>query len=92
MDFSYNFSIINIIQNMTIDELKKEALDKIDKIENKEDLESFRLKYFSRKNGELTKMLKSIKDLSEEERKKVGFLTNEFKKELEILIERKNNL
>ncbi len=76
---------------MTIDELKKEALDKIDKIENKEDLESFRLKYFSRKNGELTKMLKSIKDLSEEERKKVGFLTNEFKKELEILIERKNN-
>ena len=77
---------------MDIEKIKEEAITKIDKIKNKEDLEIFRLKYFGRKNGELTKILRSIKDLPESKKKKMGFLMNQFKKELDILIKKKSNL
>ncbi|MEK7452635.1 MAG: phenylalanine--tRNA ligase subunit alpha [Patescibacteria group bacterium] len=70
---------------MTIDfnELKKEADGELKKIESQEKLELFRLKYFGRKAGILNDILKSLKDLSIEEKKEVGKFANELKIYLE---------
>ena len=51
-----------------------------------ENLNELRLKLFSRKNGSLNNILRGLKDLSAEERPKVGSLANEVKERLEALI------
>lgn len=71
---------------MDIEKIRKEIIDEIDKINDPNRLEEFRLKYLGRKRGKLILILKSLKNLSNDERKKNGFLANELKKELVALI------
>ncbi|OIO47463.1 MAG: phenylalanine--tRNA ligase subunit alpha [Parcubacteria group bacterium CG1_02_37_51] len=61
-----------------LEKLKKQALDEFTKIKNSQELEDLRIKYLGR-NGELTKLLKELKDLAEEEKPRVGKLANEVK-------------
>ena len=52
-------------------------------IKDKMRLEELEIKLLGRKGGELTNLLKGLKDLSEETRKQTGQLANEVKKEIE---------
>lgn len=49
------------------------------------ELEAVRVRYLGRADGELTKVLRSLKDLPEEERRRMGVRANELKQELEEL-------
>jgi len=65
----------------TLKKLQKEALEKISKMKSIQDLKDLEVAYLGR-NGELTGILKGIKDLSIEEKKTVGRLSNEVKTSL----------
>ena len=73
---------------MSIEELKKQAFNSLEKIETLEDLEFFRIKYLGRK-GELTIILRSLKKLPPAKRKKIGTDANRLKNELTKSFERK---
>lgn len=62
-----------------IAQLKRNAEEALTKIASLEELEEFRLAYFGRKDGALTAVLKSLKDLPESERKAVGQEANALK-------------
>lgn len=67
-----------------LDDLKKiknQALKEFAKIKNSEELEELKVKYLGR-NGELTKLLKNLKDIAEEEKPKIGQFANEIKENL----------
>lgn len=66
--------MINEIQN-----LKNEALAQAMEARGKEELEQIRIAYLGRQ-GKLTQLIKKIKDLSPEERKRAGSLVNDAKK------------
>ena len=51
--------------------LKKEILDELSKAKDSKVLSDLEIKYLGRK-GELTKILRSLKDLSVEQKKKIG--------------------
>jgi len=74
-----------------LQELKNEILNKVKSITDVNILSDLEIKYLGRK-GELTKILRSIADLSLEEKKKIGTLANAIKKdimdEIEIIRER----
>lgn len=67
--------------------LKDAALADLGKIKDLKDLEDFGVKYFGRKDGELTKILRGLKDLAIEERKIVGELANTIKRDIEAALE-----
>jgi len=69
--------------------IQKEFKEKIIKVKDFEALENFYQKYFSRKNGEMTLVMKDMKSMSGEERKEIGMLANEVKKDLEKIYENK---
>lgn len=52
-------------------------------------LEQVRLRYLGRESGELTKILRSLKDLSEDERRRIGPQAQALKKEIEEALETK---
>jgi len=69
----------------------KDSFEK--KLKSIKDLDSLDIlynEYFSRKAGEMTNIMKSLKDLSGEERKEMGALSNTVKTEMESLFENKN--
>jgi phenylalanyl-tRNA synthetase alpha chain len=68
---------------MELLELKQNALREIANSKDVKVLEGVRVKYLGRESGELTAILKSLKIMSVEERKKVGPLANEIRSELE---------
>jgi len=70
---------------MNLIEIKKQLIQELSGIKSTADLERLRIKYLGRK-GELTSILRSLKDLSEKERKKTGKEANELKKEIEAMI------
>jgi phenylalanyl-tRNA synthetase alpha chain len=72
-----------------IEEIKETALTEIEVAENSKELEQLRIKYLGRK-GELTQILRSLKDLSIEERRQIGPLAQQLRKELEETIEEKS--
>jgi phenylalanyl-tRNA synthetase alpha chain len=74
---------------MSIEELKNEALKASEDIKTVETLENFRVKYLGRKS-ELTNILRSLKDLSVEEKRILGPEAQKFKKELDELIDFKS--
>lgn len=49
-------------------------------------LEGLEIKYLGRKAGELTKILRGLKDVSETDRRELGKVSNELKKKIEIKI------
>ncbi|MDD5291081.1 MAG: phenylalanine--tRNA ligase subunit alpha [Patescibacteria group bacterium] len=65
-----------------IEKLKEEILDNLVKAKEEGALRDLEIKYLGRK-GELTKILRSLKDLSGNEKKEIGQLANEIKKEIE---------
>ncbi len=69
-----------------IQEIKKSALKDIEAVKILSDLDNVRVKYLGRKAGELTDFLRKLKDLSLEERRKIGPSAQRLKKELEELI------
>jgi len=74
---------------MDINQIRKQAIKEIEKIKSPDELEKFRIKYLGRKNGKLTAILRSLKDLSASQRKKIGKEANELKKQLEETIKEK---
>lgn len=75
-----------------IDELFKIANEAIKECKILDDLNLIRVKYLGKK-GELTSLLKSMKDLTLEERPKFGQLVNSVRDKIEIaLINKKNEL
>ncbi|MCR6513265.1 MAG: phenylalanine--tRNA ligase subunit alpha [Clostridium sp.] len=69
-----------------IAKLREEALKKIEEVKTSGKLEEIRVNYLGKK-GELTTILRGMKDLSNEERPLVGKLVNEVKSEVELRIE-----
>ena len=74
---------------MGIASLRKQALDEAESIEDVKQLESFRVKYLGRK-GELTSVLRSLKDLSLNERRSLGEEANKLRRDLEEVIDFKH--
>ena len=68
--------------------IKNLAFGEIEKIEDSKNLEAIKIKYLGRK-GELTQILRGLKSLSVEERRKIGPLSQQLKKELEELFSEK---
>ncbi len=67
-----------------LDELKKlkeDALNEFKKVKESEELQRLETKYLGRK-GELTKLLKKVRDLALEEKPRVGKFANEVKSEI----------
>ena len=69
--------------------LKQEALAAISAAKNQAELEELRVRYIGRKSGELTLVLRSLKDLSEEERSALGQAANALKEELSEAIQKR---
>lgn len=65
-----------------LEELRQRALEKIKSIEELDALNELRIAYLGKK-GELTQILKAMKDVSDEERPKIGQMVNETRKIIE---------
>lgn len=74
-----------------IDALKEEALAKIKVSENLDSLNQVRVAYLGKK-GPLTEVLRGMKDLSAEERPKIGALANVVRDEITTMLEEKKAL
>ncbi|MBI5077069.1 phenylalanine--tRNA ligase subunit alpha [Candidatus Falkowbacteria bacterium] len=72
-----------------LEQLRREAGEALDKIKSLIDLEKAEIKLLGRKDGKLNAMLKSLKNLSEKEKKQFGKLANEIKNEITALIAEK---
>lgn len=71
--------------------IRKEATFELTHVASREALERLRLKYFGRKDGALTMILRSLKDLNEEEKKTIGRAAHETKLFLEDALAKKEN-
>lgn len=78
-----------IINFMNLDELKKKATQDIKNAKDAKALEAARIKYLGRQDGELTKILRSLKDLSAEEKRKIGPIANSLRQEFEESLSQK---
>lgn len=76
---------------MNVDSLKNSALEEIKSAKDAKTLDAIRVKYLGRKDGELTKILRSLKDLSDEEKRELGPKANTVREELETAMEKKLN-
>ncbi len=74
-----------------LSELKAEALENISKVHDMLTLEAFENAFLSRKNGKLTTLLKSLKDLDGDARKSAGALANDVKIIIEHAFEQKKS-
>ncbi len=75
-----------------IEQIKKEAEKKLNAINTQEELDAFLIEYFGRKSGVLNNILKSLKDLSIEEKKEVGKKANQLKEFLQKKAEEKKQV
>ncbi len=66
-----------------LQQLKTEALLALKSIKDKAGLEELEIKLLGRKGGELTELLKGLKDLSDDAKREIGQLANEVKTSLE---------
>ena len=71
-----------------IEQIKQKTLEQIKKVTDRKNLEEIKVKALGKK-GELTEVLKGLKDLAQEERPKVGAWVNEAKKNVEEFIKQK---
>ncbi len=69
-----------------LEKIKKEALDKIDASDALDKLNDIRMAYLGKK-GELTQVLKSMKDVAPEDRPKVGQMVNDVRTIIEEKLE-----
>lgn len=68
-----------------LEKIKKEFLKGLEQVKDTLQLAELEQRFFSRRSGELTQIMKNLKDLSVDARKEFGQLANEVKKELEDL-------
>ena len=71
-----------------INEIKEKAKEELEKIQDSKLLNDFRVKVLGKK-GELTEVLRGMKDLSQEERPIIGNLVNKVRDEIEQKIKEK---
>lgn len=69
-----------------LERIKKEFEDQLQKVSDALTLDALEQKFFSRKNGEFTDLMKGLKDLEGDARKEVGQMLNTVKVELEQLL------
>jgi len=74
---------------MDIASIRENAKKDIQNAKDAKAIDAVRIKYLGRKDGALTNVLKSLKDMSLEEKRKIGVEANALKLELEGLIEKK---
>ncbi len=72
-----------------LQQLKNRAFADLKKVSNEEGLRAMRLKYFARKDGELTNILRSLSKMSTSERRLIGKMSNEIKTTVEKKIQEK---
>jgi phenylalanyl-tRNA synthetase alpha chain len=75
---------------MDLEQLKKQFIDQISKIENEKDLTALEIDFLGRK-GKLTEILKSLSELSLVEKKRMGTASNELKEFINNELRAKNN-
>jgi phenylalanyl-tRNA synthetase alpha chain len=73
---------------MNLKELRNLALKEILGAKNLEELQNLQIKYLGRK-GELTEILRQLKDMTEAQRQKIGKFANQLKWEIEGMVEKK---
>ena len=71
-----------------IEQIKQKTLEEIKKVTDLKNLEEIKVKALGKK-GELTEVLKGLKDLAQEERPKIGALVNEAKASVEEFINKR---
>jgi phenylalanyl-tRNA synthetase alpha chain len=84
----------NITQQSMLEQLRDlrtQALDELDKVDNSRELELWRIRHLGKKST-LTEILRSLATLPLAERLKIGTLANEIKKALESSLEEKEKL
>jgi len=74
-----------------LEQIKKEFESQIKKIADSASLDEFEQKYFSRKNGKLSELMKGLKDLAAGARKDAGAMLNNVKAELETILHQKKS-
>lgn len=74
---------------MNPEQIKQEFNKDLSALTSSEQLDSVYLKYFSKSNGLVTRLLKSLSGLTVEEKKKLGPIFNQLNSELKSLIEAK---
>ena len=74
---------------VNLNDLKKQALKLIQDAKDAKTLEELRIRFLGRKEGELTNILRSLKDLSLDERRKIGPRANALRQELETSFSKK---
>ena len=79
---------MNIDMKERIEKIRQKTLEDIKKVSDRRNLEEIKIKSLGKK-GELTEVLKGLKDLSKEERPKVGAWVNEAKASVEEFIKRR---
>jgi len=72
-----------------LEQLKSEALLALKSVKDKMQLEELENKLLGRKNGELTNVMKGLKDLADDARKVAGQVANEVKIEIESALQSK---
>ncbi|MFA5870994.1 MAG: phenylalanine--tRNA ligase subunit alpha [Candidatus Paceibacterota bacterium] len=74
---------------MSVEQLQVEAIKEIREASTHDACEKVRIKYLGRKDGKLIEILKSLKDMSVEERRTMGTAANELRQLLEHELEEK---
>ncbi len=69
--------------NKELEQLKKDFQKGIDEVKDFVKLDELYQRFFSRKSGEMTNIMKNLKDLTGDAKKEMGKLVNEIKTELE---------
>lgn len=72
-----------------LEKLKKEALALVKSVNDVKSLEGARVKFLGRKEGEVTKILRSLGDLPLAEKRKLGPAANALRNEIERLLNKK---
>lgn len=70
-----------------LEKLRSDFLEQLEKIKDGEALKEFELRFLSRK-GELSEIMRGLKDVSEDLRKEVGGIANEIKQDLILNFEK----
>ena len=78
----------NLNQEINLDELEKEALNKLDDVTNEVELNETKAQYLGKKS-KLAALMGQMRELSNEARKQLGQKTNEFKKRVEEFASKK---
>lgn len=73
-----------------LEDLKNQAQTELEQVSNEVSLQNLKAKFVGRK-GVITEITKSMKDVSSEDRPKIGMLINEVKTYIEALFDEKSN-